>query len=97
MSVDIAQVLEEYGVGPIMPDSHFAGRYYHLQVDYSEWQNYRATVMIAALEELEPAIGAPAVVELMEQVLWRTLKSREAVAAFLRAVFGEAGVNRQKE
>lgn len=89
MSVDIKQVLEESGVGPLLPDSHFEGRYHHLQVDYCHWVECRATVMIAELEELEPAIGAPAVVELMEQVLWRTLKGRKAVASFLRAVFGE--------
>lgn len=89
MAVDLAQVLKECGVGPFMPDSNFEGRYHHLQVNHSSWQNNRATVMIAELEALEPAIGAPAVVELMEQVLWRTLKNSGDIASFLRAVFGE--------
>lgn len=97
MSVDITQVLKECGVGPFLPDSHFEGRYSYLELNYNDWLNERPRIIMDALIELEPLIGQTAVLELMEQVMFRVMNGRNAVGAFLRAVFGEAGVNRQKE
>jgi hypothetical protein len=86
--IDIRLALQELGAAPKLPTSRFQGRYIHLQINYSYFSDRYPDIM-DALMELEPVIGKAAVLEVMEQVLWRVMEGREAVRDFLLAVFGE--------
>ncbi|MEK5415857.1 hypothetical protein [Paenibacillus sp. FSL L8-0708] len=87
-TMNILQVLQELGAGPKLPNAHFKDKYKHLNINYRYFSDYYPCIM-DALIELEPVIGKKAVLELMEQVLWRVLEGRGAVGDFLQVVFGE--------
>ncbi|WP_438491051.1 hypothetical protein [Paenibacillus sp. IHBB 3054] len=82
--------------GDRRPDSDYEGYCHHLGFDWSNFETDLDT-FIEKLRGLYPIIGPVVVKDIAVQLTWRVLEGKEAEASFLQAVFGEVGVNRQKE
>ncbi|WP_025693059.1 hypothetical protein [Paenibacillus zanthoxyli] len=92
----MSQTTHEYVRPPMLPNADFDGRYHHLNYDWSGFYYQPVPSFMKELSAVDAQIGYDAMLELLEQIVWRISEGYE-IESFLRAAFGDLGVNRQKE
>ncbi|QWU15702.1 hypothetical protein SAMN04487895_12750 [Paenibacillus sophorae] len=78
----------EYVRPPMLPNADFEDRYHHLNYDWSGFYNQPVSAFMKELSAMDSQIGYDAMLELLEQIVWRIQLGYE-IESFLMTVFGE--------